>query len=935
MRARVAALAAVAVTAVGVVLAGCGGSSSPSDANGSAASTAGASSVATLAAPVAGALTTGLDRVAAELRGAGQGADVPAAAGRARTEVDALLDAARAQGRAARGRPPSILVLRLRRLDDVLARAAATGSDLSAAQRALVAGEAERLAVDLRTRVQRSEPGLAAAGPHRAAPSAPAPFRQADAVSAALFRARWALAAGDPAGATQAAEEARAAAGANADASLAAAVPGLDADLARAVRAARRGDAVALAAARGRVEARIAVAAAQRAARAAAAGHGAAAMRWASVRDLGPTTAAPAVRDDAARAAAALDAGRLSPAATALAICRDTIDGFQRRAVALVQQAGLAAYHGREADRAQAAALAARYWSVLEPEYARRLSEPPATAVRAAFAGLAAPTADREGWRLDADVSAAGAALTQFTAAPPTAAERDARAAKLVSLTSLTTSQLCDRNAPARTKGGDIGEGSIGPSAITRLINDVRPTLTSADAARLASVARDLQGLPQAAGILGEEGAPPSPTVPAEAKRLCDRVRDGVAAVFPGQWRRLGGDEDLDRVEAALAKMDAAAAQGRWDEADRQRRAAYAIFELGPEPRLRAFAPDLAVRIEGLFWAAAPDGPNLVDVLSQRSSARVVHERRMATVAAIEQARVALNRSRSNGAVLVDSTIMVFREGLEAALILAALAATFAVGGSAWRRPLVAGMALALPATVITWFATGAAVKSLSGYALTVEAILDVAALVVLVVIMAWFFQRFCWTRFVAKQHARHRRLTALRGVAGPSLALGLLGFTVLYREGFETVIYLQALRLDAGTGTVLQGVALGLALTAILALLMLRLRRRLPYRTIVVVTAAVIGVLTVVMAGQAARGAQAAGWLAIDPIDVDFPAWTGQWLGVYPATQTLVAQLLAAIGVVALGLAVRARRERRVSRQVARARARKLEQRTRARGTA
>ncbi|MEZ5121295.1 MAG: FCD domain-containing protein [Solirubrobacterales bacterium] len=510
---------------------------------------------------------------------------------------------------------------------------------------------------------------------------------------------------------------------------------------------------------------------------------------------------------------------------------------------------------------------------------------------------LQGPIPSSATWELDTGVSTATAALGASTAAPPTAAERADRACRLVRLTS-QTSQLCERNAPARQPGGDISEGATGaerdPRADRRRASEPSGRQRSAAHRRGAGPER----LPKTAGILGEEGAPPSREVPAAATALCDRIRDAVSSVFPGQWRRLGGDEDIDRVEAQLLRMEQAAERGDLGAADQARREAYAIFEMGPEPRLRAFAPDLVVRLESLFWAAAADGPNLVDVLSGHSSMAMVRERRLATVAALEQARAALDRPRSAGAVVTNSAIVVFREGLEAALILAALAATFAAGGRAWRRPLVIGMLAAVPATMLTWLLTSQVVSSLSGFGLALEAVLDIAALVVLVIILAWFFRRFCWTRFVAGQHARHRRLLGLGRSAGPALAVGLLGFTAIYREGFETVVYLQALKLDAGGTTVLQGVLLGLALTGVLALLMLRLRRRLPYRAIVVAAAAGIALLTVILAGQAARAAQAAGWLGVDPLDLHFPAWAGQWFGLYPATQTLAVQALAAAGV-------------------------------------
>ena len=49
-------------------------------------------------------------------------------------------------------------------------------------------------------------------------------------------------------------------------------------------------------------------------------------------------------------------------------------------------------------------------------------------------------------------------------------------------------------------------------------------------------------------------------------------------------------------------------------------------------------------------------------------------------------------------------------------------------------------------------------------------------------------------------------------GCSRTLLGFGLLGFTSVYREGFEVVLFLQNLRLRYGSGVVLEGVALGLA---------------------------------------------------------------------------------------------------------------------------
>ena len=69
------------------------------------------------------------------------------------------------------------------------------------------------------------------------------------------------------------------------------------------------------------------------------------------------------------------------------------------------------------------------------------------------------------------------------------------------------------------------------------------------------------------------------------------------------------------------------------------------------------------------------------------------------------------------------------------------------------------------------------------------------------------------------RHHRGRRRLLDEAGGgagAGPRVlgGLALLGFSCVYREGFEVVLFLQSLRLKYGAGVVARGAALGIALT-------------------------------------------------------------------------------------------------------------------------
>jgi high-affinity iron transporter len=171
-------------------------------------------------------------------------------------------------------------------------------------------------------------------------------------------------------------------------------------------------------------------------------------------------------------------------------------------------------------------------------------------------------------------------------------------------------------------------------------------------------------------------------------------------------------------------------------------------------------------------------------------------------------------------------------------------------------------------------------------------------ALAVLLVVMNWFLHKVYWTGWIQKHHKRRKRLLqAAEGgfLSAQVVGLAMLGFTSVFREGFETVLFLQALELSAGPVVVLEGVALGLLATAVVGGITFFLERRLPYKKMLIVTGVMIGFVLVVMTGTTVRTMQGVGWMPITSLDVQFPYWMGLWFGIFPTVETLVAQVAAA----------------------------------------
>src|SRR6202140_4657471 len=257
----------------------------------------------------------------------------------------------------------------------------------------------------------------------------------------------------------------------------------------------------------------------------------------------------------------------------------------------------------------------------------------------------------------------------------------------------------------------------------------------------------------------------------------------------------------------------------------------------------------------------------------------------------------------------LDIAVLVFREGLECILVLAAITASMTGARQTHRRPVALGAGIAFAATLITWLIAVGIVGSLSDNvpALDLQAATGLLAVIVLLVIMNWFFHKIYWGGWI-RAHNRRRKSLLSQPVAkknGPSRlwwGLVLLGFTSLYREGFEVVLFLQSYNLRLGGGVVLKGALLGLVLSGMVAVLTFVLQQRLPYRKMLITTGVLLGVVLLVMVGEQAQEMQLAHWISRTEISWlvnALPPWLGMWFAIFPTYETLIAQGLAGILVV------------------------------------
>jgi high-affinity iron transporter len=249
---------------------------------------------------------------------------------------------------------------------------------------------------------------------------------------------------------------------------------------------------------------------------------------------------------------------------------------------------------------------------------------------------------------------------------------------------------------------------------------------------------------------------------------------------------------------------------------------------------------------------------------------------------------------------------LILREGLEAALIVAAvLAVVRRTGARRAARAVHAGWISALGAGIATFALARTLIASLAVQREVVEGAVSVLAAGVLFATSFWLISKADAKRWLAYVKAR----AAGSAESGRLFGLASVAFLAVYREAFESVLFFEALaggdraRVPAiAGGAAAGGAALALAVYAIG-----RLERRLPLAPFFGISGAALSAFSVVLLGHGVHALQQTVLLAPRPL-----AFRGvAWLGVYPDAVGLAAQGALAAAIVVTSLAVLARRPR------------------------
>jgi high-affinity iron transporter len=254
-------------------------------------------------------------------------------------------------------------------------------------------------------------------------------------------------------------------------------------------------------------------------------------------------------------------------------------------------------------------------------------------------------------------------------------------------------------------------------------------------------------------------------------------------------------------------------------------------------------------------------------------------------------------REESGLGVFIASLLILVREGFEAILVIAAIAAYLVRSGNAGR------------VGVVYWSAGGAVLASIV-LAIVLQTIFEISganqeilegAAMLLATVVLFFVSNWMLAKAEAEAWKKYIDDKVKSAVAsGSAFALGLAAFLAVFREGAETILFYQAL--VAETKENMNMVWLGIAVaTVILAVIFVLIRYgslKIPLRPFFIGTSILLFVMAIAFAGGGVKELQEADVIGVTPVagieSIDL-------LGIHPTVETLAPQvvlvLLAVLG--------------------------------------
>jgi len=347
---------------------------------------------------------------------------------------------------------------------------------------------------------------------------------------------------------------------------------------------------------------------------------------------------------------------------------------------------------------------------------------------------------------------------------------------------------------------------------------------------------------------------------------------------------------NIDKIRLDLDEMLQQYRIGAYNEALSSSRSAYLNNYENIEIPLRPINPDFTLDMEIRFAKLR----NLVQ-------AKANYENVQTEVFKIRQGLDESERLVSGTGVLAPtiafstSFSIIFREGLESALIIGAIITYLeASRNDRFKKHVYYGIAIAIIATTVTWFIAQYIIEISGVNRELIEAIAGISAVAVLFWVSFWVLNKIETKKWIEFVKAKVWKATT----TGSVLVFVMLSFFTIYREGFETVLFYQAMLSFARymEWYVIAGLVSGLGIITGVVFLIRMLGKKLPLRVLFGLTMAVGAYMSIAFMGNTIRAFQEVGYIStthmigiIPRLDIN----VAEMSGIHPTLETVVAQII------------------------------------------
>ncbi len=372
---------------------------------------------------------------------------------------------------------------------------------------------------------------------------------------------------------------------------------------------------------------------------------------------------------------------------------------------------------------------------------------------------------------------------------------------------------------------------------------------------------------------------------------------------------------EVDDIRAKLQLSTAAHAAGDYQASYEHARSAYLdSYELIEIP-LRVISPDFTLEVETEF-------AELRNVVRGPASADEVREAVLKIERSIDESERLVSGTGEIAPLIAFSSsfAIIFREGLESVLILGAIMTYLEASRNTRFKPhLMYGVLAGIGATGVTWIVAQYIIEISGASREYIEAIAALSATAVLFYVSFWVLNKIEHRKWMEFVKAKVWQATT----TGSATVFVMLSFFTVYREGFESVLFYQALFSFARYSElfVILGMVLGLGSLLVIYFVMRRLGHKLPLRALFGLTMGVGAYLSIAFLGNAVRELQLLDILpytsmlgTIPRLDVSIATLTG----IYPTLETTVAQIVLLSVYLAASSYVLVLRPRRIARLAA-----------------